>query len=714
MQSYLSRNSFICCNCLKRLNILKTFTANISTKTPNIETKNVLKSEFKSKSKLKAKQFPRLLKDLDKLNKKLSSVENMPKKKENCDIDCHYIASEANEELIEETESDSSIKDWIQLSANNGSNGLNSYNVLSPELDDIDDVIERPDDDVFIDKHNKASVGVKNVTKSGKLLKKQEEIRQKLREIEIKSKAIGLRNSLKSYIHSCIYSDMISKAHSVLIYYRSKNLKSMKSRENLDAIEENPIDVSVYNVLLKGWAQKGKTYRVKELFNLMKTANIKPNAESFAYCFLSMARQSEKPTDEDMIAIIKELTTNSVNPKHLFNDCYISVDEKDLIIKLLKRAFPSVQDIEIQYPQRYTCKLMGVIEQTEQKHYNPCEGIDLNGLESAAKQQFALEINGNIMIKSIVSDDLSDINDKIKTFLQSQWKKTENEWRINLKEAFLRHIKTLQTQSNEIKGMTLYPYLMVLDTQYYIDAIIEEIRSRANMSEYYSPPMSILFASLGRRLMLRYLVKTHIRDGTAQDFQQLYDKYIDYYKNPELISSHNPRQYWQKLMAENQHHYNDNSRHKIWPFHVQVAVGQFLYNLMVQEVKIDANIMRPNVVHKRRIVPAFGIIYKSIGHLRYQKELRVHPTVIKLFRKACLDNLLFDINMLPMICPPTPWISPKFGGYLLTKTEFVRMPDSYQKWIYTNYDKQSLLPTLDSLNYLSMCPWILNSKVNLH
>lgn len=706
MQSYLSQKSFICCNCLNRFNVLKAIKANITTKRPETVVKPRvanLKSKPKVSKQLKAKQFPRLLKDLEKLSLAQKSLQH---KNNNSDIDSHLIASNVDKELIEETESDQSMKYWM-LSDND--KVLNSYNVLSPEIEEINDVIERPDNDLFVEKKKKKSTA--KVKSANSKLQRQEEMRQKLREIEIKSKVVSLRHSLKSYIHSCVYSDMISKAHSVLIYYRSKNLKSTKSQEFSDPNEDNPIDVSVYNILLKGWAQKGKTSRVLELFGLMKTANVKPNAESFAYYFLSYARQSNKPSNDDIISMIKELVANEVDPKRLLDNCSVNIDEKELIVELLKRAFPYVKGAPIEFPDRYSCKLMQVIEQAEQKYYNPCKGIDLSGLESAAKQQFALEINGNLMIKSIVSDDLSEMTDKTKNFLRNQWKKAENEWRVCLKEAFMRNIKSLQTQSNEINGMTLYPYLTVLDTHYYVEALIEEIRIRANMSEYYSPPTSVLFASLGRRLMSRYLVKTHIRDGTAQDFQHLYDQYLDYYKNPELTSKYNPRQYWQKLMAQSQHHFNDNSRHKIWPFHVQVAVGQFLYNLMIQEVKIDANIMRANSSHKRRVVPAFGIIYKSIGHLKFQKELRVHPTINKLYRKACLDNLLFDINMLPMMCPPAPWISPKMGGYLLTKTDFVRMPDSFQKWIYSDYDIQQLLPTLDSLNYLSMCPWTLNSKV---
>ncbi|CAG2104639.1 unnamed protein product [Medioppia subpectinata] len=664
----------------------------------DVKTKLVVKS--KTTSQLKAKQFPRLLKDLEKFNKKLlkeKTLKTTGLSADDYDMDVmsHYIESEANSELTEETEVEET---------NSGNEWFDScVDVMAPETEQMTELI-----DGFGGHSSSGKKSANKSTKQTKSSRKQEELRQELREMDVKSKASSLRSSLKSYIHSCIYADFVSKAHSVLLYYRSKQLKAFTIGNRCE--ESNAIDVSVYNVLLKGWAQRGKTLRIKELLSLMKSANVKPNNESFAYYFLSLGRQTNPPTVQEVMSAVQQMATNDLNTQQVFDNCFINKEERNVILSLLNKSVPHLRPNAITFRKEYSCNLMKSIETSEQKPYNPCEDLDLSGLESAVEQQFGLEINGNIIIKSIVCDDLSDANDKRKKYLKNQWNKSEDEWRELLKEAFLRQIKTLQMQSNEIKGMTLYPYLAVLDTKYYIEAMIEEIRLCANMSEYYSPPMSALYSNLGKKLMLRYLVKTHIRDGTAQDFQELYNKYINYYKNPSMTTQYNSRQFWQKAMTDNQHNYNNNIRYKVWPFHIQVGVGHFLYDLIIQETKIDANIMNSKIAVKRK-VPAFGISYKPIGNLKYQKEFRAHPTITKLFRRVCLDSLVFDINMLPMLCPPTPWVSPRFGGYLLCKTDFVRMPDTYQKWIYNTYDNQKLYPVFDSLNYLSMCPWILNSRV---
>ncbi|XP_054160860.1 DNA-directed RNA polymerase, mitochondrial-like [Oppia nitens] len=716
----------ICCHCLSRLLMIKnrwtqTTTTrqqlrSLSTKWPEA-TDTVIKQQPKKggggggkQPNLKPKQFPRLLKDLDRFDKKLSAAAAKNLRSIGTGLtDLDIVTAtemgtdEASFDLLESSAgvSDYSLDQWLDT----------DLNVLAPEVEEQQLFV----DDIDVD-GGAAKSDTKSDKKSSKTKKqsknsiKQEEIRRQLKDMDLMSKSSSLRYALKSYLYSCIYADMVPKAHSVLLYYRSKQLRTKRLKE-MDK-ETLPINVSVYNIVLKGWALKGKTGKIKELFAFMKSSNVEPNTESFAYYLLSLSRQTTTTTTvtkDDIMEVINQLNNYSLSLGSLFERCCLSVDEKKAIHRLLSTIITNPKLNSLSFADRYSCKLAEEVDKIEQKFYNPCEGVDLSSLESSVEQQFALEIQGNVIIKSIAAED-TDVSENTRNFLKNQWMKTENEWRESLKQSFVTQIKGFQYQSNEINGMTLYPYLVVLDTNYYIDAIIEEIKLCANMSEYYSPPLATLFANVGKRVMLRYLVKAHIRDGTAQDFQQLYSDYIRYFQNPQMTTADNPRQYWQQLMLKNEHFYNENSRDKQWPYHVQVGVGKFLYDLIIKEVKIDVNVMKPNCKSQRKVA-AFGITYKPIGNLRYQREFRAHPVVIKLHRKACLDKLVFDINMLPMLCPPTPWISPKFGGYLLNKTDFVRMPETHQKWMYNRYDRQKLYPTFDALNYLSMCPWILNNSV---
>ena len=505
---------------------------------------------------------------------------------------------------------------------------------------------------------------------------------------------------------------MIPRGHSMLLHYRSKSLRKITKEKNINPFDDsNTIDVSVYNVLIKGWARRGKTFRVKELFHLMKQANISPNSQSYAYHILSLSKQIKAPSSKEIKTVLDEMKKAKIYPEEISSECSISIHERDQMINLIRTVDGTYQPNLPYFPVSYNCKLLKPLQGKEQKYYNPVEGVNVDNLVSWSKEQFNYEIKGNVAVRSIVANtkEKSNKNNDKQSFYRQKWESLEKEWKNTIKEAFLRHIKILQFQSNAMNSMTIYPYLTVMDAQYYTDAIIDEIRLCAQMSEYYSPSMSILYNDLGKRVMLKYLIKTQLRDGIAQDKQELYEKYLDYYKNPDLIKDHNPREFWHNLMIQKQHYYNSDLGDKIWPVHVQIGVGNFLYNLLLREIKIDTNILRGSNSTNKRLVPAFYTTYKCIGDGRYKLEIRAHPTLYKLYQYACLENLYFGVEMLPMVSPPLPWISPKIGGYLLTKTDFVRTPNN--KW-NSDVKNQNLYPSIDSLNSLSMCPWIVNNKVS--
>lgn len=48
--------------------------------------------------------------------------------------------------------------------------------------------------------------------------------------------------------------------------------------------------------------------------------------------------------------------------------------------------------------------------------------------------------------------------------------------------------------------------------------------------------------------------------------------------------------------------------------------------------------------------------------------------VFRLLRSSRQQNLTFDSNLVPMLCPPQPWSTPHNGGYLLNKSDLIRLP----------------------------------------
>lgn len=89
-----------------------------------------------------------------------------------------------------------------------------------------------------------------------------------------------------------------------------------------------------------------------------------------------------------------------------------------------------------------------------------------------------------------------------------------------------------------------------------------------------------------------------------------------------------------------------------------------------------------------------------------------------------------------MLCPPQPWSTPHNGGYLLNKSDLIRLPhqvclnfsnttkdffhlhflfQAIQQWERINsIHPQNIYPALDSLNQLANIPWRVNTDVRIY
>ncbi|KAL0160286.1 hypothetical protein M9458_044011, partial [Cirrhinus mrigala] len=76
-------------------------------------------------------------------------------------------------------------------------------------------------------------------------------------------------------------------------------------------------------------------------------------------------------------------------------------------------------------------------------------------------------------------------------------------------------------------------------------------------------------------------------------------------------------------------------------------------------------------------------------------------------------KLTFDSYVMPMLCPPVPWTSPKSGAYLLTPTKLMRSTDGaiqHQLLLEKGRD-EDLHAVLDSLNQVGNSPWKINKPL---
>lgn len=55
-------------------------------------------------------------------------------------------------------------------------------------------------------------------------------------------------------------------------------------------------------------------------------------------------------------------------------------------------------------------------------------------------------------------------------------------------------------------------------------------------------------------------------------------------------------------------------------------------------------------------------------------QIKPHPFLSKLYKKSYIPTLTFNVEFLPSYIPPLPWTSIHSGGYLITKSSFIRSP----------------------------------------
>lgn len=60
----------------------------------------------------------------------------------------------------------------------------------------------------------------------------------------------------------------------------------------------------------------------------------------------------------------------------------------------------------------------------------------------------------------------------------------------------------------------------------------------------------------------------------------------------------------------------------------------------------------------------------NLPPILFPPPLQPHPLVIDLFQGAKDPDLPFDSNILPMVSPPLPWTSARFGGYPLSASKY--------------------------------------------
>lgn len=539
------------------------------------------------------------------------------------------------------------------------------------------------------------------------------------------AKQRALSINLTTYLNVCVSANMLSRALSTIFAYRSRVKKNNVQQK------QSIISIDLYNILLHGYAGKGSFDRCQELFKLIHDDGLQFNEQTYAAVFECLGRVESDAQNQQLIEehiALAEQQGYSLN--QIMDRSKFVSDQRDIALDAIRRVRADFTPVYVPPQLGYDNKLLNdlndyvipVGEETNAIAEEKCSimkskrGYSKKQLEQLAREQLQVELDGSITIKSIEkSKEFANAE-----FCRSKLKELDQSWRRQISSAIVRDLNTLRAQVRfKPHGyMNYYTYLKVLETSHYTDILIKEIYKLAEGSETFSPTVGQLYKELGQKVQQCYQIELKKNNGTLEKIGEIYSSYCELWDSGK--TQDNTRQMWQRLVHEQRHSGPSMDLPEVpWPANVLTGVGRFLYNILMRDIKIDSHIMRQKSKSKtattttpQNLLPAFYTLFRNQGRL-VKEEVKPHPVLSRLLRASRQQTLTFDSNLVPMLCPPQPWSTPHNGGYLLNKSELIRLPQqAVQQWerIHAS-NPQHLYPAIDSLNQLASVPWRVNTQL---
>lgn len=326
-------------------------------------------------------------------------------------------------------------------------------------------------------------------------------------------------------------------------------------------------------------------------------------------------------------------------------------------------------------------------------------------------EQIVNETEGHITVKNVTMLDPNNVTEKMK-FHRELLAKLTDQWRVDIATAIRKRLGILQhkMKANSMKTINIYPYMRLLTPEQYTDIMLEELKSLADGCELYSPTVVQIYGNIGLKVLQKYQMKLREQNGINQKVRHMYKTYREILCSGKCPD--NPRQLWQRIIYHSQSTGPSIFQPDIdWPWAVRCDVGRTLFKILLENIKIDANLL-DSKTSQVNYVPVVYSLFRKRDHLS-REEIRPHPSFIQLMHEAKLDTMKFNTNEAPMICPPVPWTSASNGGYLHTHKNLLRLPIefSYQNELMKAAPPEQLYPPLDAVNQLGSIPWQVNTRI---
>ncbi|XP_067872329.1 DNA-directed RNA polymerase, mitochondrial isoform X2 [Heterodontus francisci] len=512
----------------------------------------------------------------------------------------------------------------------------------------------------------------------------------KLLEDEEGNKYGDAQRNILSYVEACAFINDLDRAHQCIMFHH----RILTRRKQLN--------IKIYSVLMHIWAKKGSLNQIGKLFSLVEEAGLKPNLDCYMAALECMGRM-ENCKSCVIKRCIQQLEEDGFTTQDLFKTCVFQKDEREMVTKAICAVDPNFQiqpEPEVEVCQSPLVKhFYSKVEPVKYPKLDLC----LEELKERFERQLSKEQADTISIDSV--EVTKPITEKMKR-MRNRLADLRAKWQKSLLQAFRECKFHLAGDRSCSWRMNLYPYLCLLDDKEYVDIMIQTIANIPPNGE----ALLMIAKELGYRVYNKYSIRKKIKNEMVDKIKEIYYAYIELLAKDTELNNFLPREYLMKLEREMNLGPSLLSEDSPWPHFLIVHLGTHLVDLLVRGIKIPINTQNPS--HEKKFIPVLYHMYsfrsnKQIGFIK------PHPILTQILSEAAETTLIFDSSVLPMVCAPIPWTSPRFGAYVLAPTKLMRcMEGALQHQLLLEKCKSSdLHPVLDSLNQLGNCAWKVNKPM---
>uniref|UniRef100_A0A8C2PPE7 DNA-directed RNA polymerase n=1 Tax=Cyprinus carpio TaxID=7962 RepID=A0A8C2PPE7_CYPCA len=493
---------------------------------------------------------------------------------------------------------------------------------------------------------------------------------------------------IRCYLEACVFIDDVARAQSCLLSHHRQLSKRMH------------LSISAYNIIMRMWAKIGSINHIRRLFILIEEAGLKPNVTSYSAVLECMGRMPECKT-WIIKRCLQQMEMDGLSVDDVFRQCVFKKDEREMVLRAVQLVQPEYQpNVSRDQP---VCSLPLVEQFYREGSTYPKLDFSLKELRDRFSLQLAMEKATTITIDSV--ETLKPVTEnmaKMRELLATQRK----HWEKALLHALKEKKRILSSNSQKSWSTCMYPYLCILDDQDYVNIMLQSLDKLSPSGE----SLLTMAEEMGNRVYNLYSIRQKSHSQMIEKLGSIYNSYAELLANDTETNGMLPRECWASLEMQRSSGPSLLSDDTPWPMVLMVQLGSFLVDLMVRELKIWSNILNP--AQEKKLIPVLYHMYTFRSNHKIG-FIKPHPIVTQIQRVAMETKLTFDSYVMPMLCPPVPWTSPKSGTYLLTPTKLMRSTDGaiqHQLLLEKSQD-EDLHAVLDSLNQVGNCPWKINKPL---